>query len=189
MTLEERRKLLVGLLGDADSGVRAAAAGSLEQLESYQDLAQIVAALTAEKRATRVKAIFAMARINSAEVFPHLIELLKDVDADIRAAAVQVLGVKAHPKSLTSLVRHLKDPAPAVRVHTAEALGHFQDPRLVPYLAAMLGDADEQLVISAARSLGRLGTAEAAAPLAKLLHDARAPVRQAAAQALGVVPL
>ena len=189
MTLEERRKLLAGLLGDADTGVCAAAAGSLEKLESFQDLGQILAALSAEKRGSRVKAIFAMERINAPEIFPHLIELLKDADAEIRAAAVQVLGVKAHPKSLTSLVRHLKDPVPAVRVHTAEALGHFQDSRLVPYLAAMLGEADEQLVISAARALGRLGTAEAAAPLARLLGDARAPVRQAAAQALGEVPM
>lgn len=189
MSLEQRRKLMIELLSDPVEEVRAAAAAGLEQLESFQDLGQIIQGLKSEKRGQRVKAIYAMEKIRSAEVFPHLINLLKDPDAEIRGPAIQVLGVKAHPKSLNSLVKHLKDPAPAVRVHTAEALGHFDDVRLAPYLIALLGEEDEQLVASAARSLGAIGAPESAGPIAKLARDSRATVRIAALEALSRLPL
>jgi HEAT repeat protein len=130
MSLEQRRNLLIELLNDSEEDVRTAASAALERLESFQDLSQSVKDLESDKRGERVKAIFAMEYVKSADVFPHLIKLLKDPDADIRGAAIQVLGNKAHPKSLSSLVKHLKDPSPAVRVHTAEALGHFSDVRL-----------------------------------------------------------
>ena len=149
MSLEQRRKLLVTLLVDPEQDVRDAAAVALEKLESFLDLDQIITELTAEKRGQRMRAIYAMEYIQSPDVFPHLINLLKDPDADIRSAAIQVLGGKAHPKSLSSLVKHLKDPSPAVRVHTAEALGHFHDSRLIPLLSSLLQSDDEQLVISA----------------------------------------
>lgn len=189
MSLEQRRNLLIELLSDTEEEVRTAAADALERLESFQDLAQIVADLASDKRGQRVKAIFAMEYIKSADVFPHLVNLLKDPDPDIRGAAIQILGVKAHPKSLNSLVKHLKDPSPAVRVHTAEALGHFSDARLVPYLVSLLQDEDEQLVISAARSLGSIGSPEATAPLMQLAKDDRATVRAAAVKALIELPL
>lgn len=189
MSLEQRRNLLVGMLNDADEKVRLAAASALETLESFQELKQILESLRSDKRGERVKAIFAMEKVISPDVFPHLVSLLKDPDPDIRSVAVQILGVKAHPKSLNGLVRHLKDPAPAVRVHTAEALGHFKDARLVPYLSAVLNDQDEQLVVAAVNSLAAINLPEAVPPLLPLCKDSRAVVRQAAAAALGKLPI
>lgn len=189
MSLENRRNLLIGLLQDADESVRLAAAGALEALESFQDFDQILENLGSDNRGQRVKAIFAMEKVNRLDVFPPLIALLRDPDPDIRSTAVQVLGSKAHPKSLNSLVRHLKDPAPAVRVHTAEALGRFRDARLVPYLAAVLKERDEQLVVAAINSLAAINAAEAVAPVASLVGDGRAVVRRAVANSLGQLPL
>ena len=189
MSLEQRRNLLIELLNDAEEEVRVAAAAALERLESFQDLQQIIQGLKSDKRGQRIKAIFAMENVKSADVFPHLIGLLKDSDADIRGAAIQVLGVKSHPKSLNSLFKHLKDPSPSVRVHTAEALGHFDDVRLAPYLVSLLDDDDEQLVASAARSLGAIGSPDSIGPLVKVAKDSRATVRVAAVQALSELPL
>ncbi len=189
MSLEQRRNLLIELLNDSEESVRSAAAAALERLESFQDLSQIIQDLRSDKRGQRVKAIFAMENVKSTEVFPHLIGLLKDSDADIRGAAIQVLGVKAHPKSLNSLVKHLKDPSPSVRVHTAEALGHFDDVRLAPYLVSLLAEEDELLVAGAAKSLGSIGSPDSVAPLAKLTKDSRAKVRVAAIEALCELPL
>ena len=157
--------------------------------KSIQQLEEIVQELESDKRGQRIKAIFALENVKSTDVFPHLIGLLKDPDADIRSAAVQVLGVKAHPKSLNSLVKHLKDPSPSVRVFTAEALGHFDDVRLAPYLVSLLAEDDELLVVSAARSLGSIGSPDSVTPLAKLTKDSRATVRVAAVQALSELPL
>lgn len=189
MSLGQRRNLLIELLNDSEEEVRAAVATALERLESFQDLSQIIQGLKSDKRGQRVKAIFAMENVKSTEVFPHLINLLKDPDADIRGAVIQVLGVKAHPKSLNSLVKHLKDASPSVRVHTAEALGHFDDVRLAPYLVSLLDDDDEQLVASAARSLGSIGSPDSVEPLTKLTKDRRVTVRVAAVQALSELPL
>ena len=189
MTLEERRNLLISLLKDADEEVRLAASQALEALDSCQELEQIIRNLRSDKRGLRIKAIFATEKVTSTEVFPPLIGLLKDPDPDVRSAVVQVLGSKAHPKTLNHLVRHLKDPAPAVRVHTAEALGQFRDARLVPYLAAVLDSSDEQLVVAALHSLGALNAPEAADRLQTQCKDQRAVVRRAAAEALGTIPL
>ena len=189
MTLEERRNRLVELLNDSEEDVRLAAALALDRLDSFQDIDQIIRGIESNNRAQRVKSIFAMGYIKSSAVFPHLVSLLKDPDPDIRSAAVQVLGKKAHPKSLNSLVKHLKDPSPAVRVHTAEALGNFRDERLVPYLSSLLSDQDEQLVISAAKALGSIGASGCVEPLTTLTKDVRTTVRLAAVKALGELPL
>ena len=107
-------------------------------IRSYYALSHVVSLLEQGNRGQKVQALIALESIDSPRAFPLLLEALKDADADIRATAVQVLGKKAHPKTIGSLLRHLKDPHPAVRVHCAEALGHFADSRLVPYLAAVL---------------------------------------------------
>jgi HEAT repeat protein len=114
-----------------------------------------------------------------------LLAALKVADADIRCAAIQVLGQKKHAKALEYIVRHLKDPHPAVRVHTATVLGNFNDRRIVPYLVAVLGDDDEELVVSAIDSLGKIGFAGAEQSLLKLVQDTRVRVRCAAVRALG----
>lgn len=189
MTLEERRKRLIELLNDSEEEVRLAAALALDRLDSFQDIDEIIKGLESNNRGQRVKSIFAMGHIKSSAVFPHLTSLLKDPDPDIRSAAVQVLGGKAHPKSLNSLVKHLKDPSPAVRVHTAEALSNFRDERLVPYLSSLLSDQDEQLVISAAKALASIGASSCVEPLTSLTKDVRAAVRLAAVKALGELPL
>ena len=84
MSLEQRRNLLIELLNDSEEEVRVAAAAALECLESLQGLQQIIQELKSDKRGQRVKAIIAMEKVKSMDVFPHLIGLLKDPDADIR---------------------------------------------------------------------------------------------------------
>ena len=45
-------------------------------------MAKIVSDLKSDKRVDRVRAILAMEKIKSADVFPHLINLLKDPDPE-----------------------------------------------------------------------------------------------------------
>ena len=80
MNLEERRKLLVDLLADPDESVAAAAAAVIEQLESFQDLQQIVANLQSDKRGVRVKAIYATEWINSPVITSYSIHYTKLYD-------------------------------------------------------------------------------------------------------------
>jgi len=181
---ELRKKVLLKALNDPEDAVRQAASQALEKIEASWSLSHITALLKEGNRGQQVKALIALERIDSLQIFPLLLTALKNPDADIRAAAVQVLGHKAHPKTLGNLVKYLKDPHPAVRVHCADALGNFADARLVPLLGACLQDADDALVVSAARSLGKIGSPQAEEALAAAATDPRAAVRAAALLAL-----
>ena len=168
--LAERRQRLKSALNDQDEEVRRLAAQALEHLEALQELDHLLEVAQGAERGLRVQALFALERATSERVFPVLLAALEDGDADIRCAAVQVLGHKCKPDTLGPIVKHLKDPAPAVRVHVVDAMGRFGDPRLVPY-----------------RSLGQIAAAAAQDFLLPLLDDPRPKVRREAVSALGVL--
>jgi HEAT repeat protein len=165
--------------------VRLAAAEALEKLEAIMDIEHILGLLKDGGRGGRVRALYALEKVNSPRAFPPLRAALKSPDPDIRGVAVQMLGKKKNPKTLEHLVRHLRDPHPAVRVHAAEALGYFSDRRLVPYLAAVLVEGEANLVIGAIRSLAAIGAPDAEKSLLPLLDDPRPAVRREAARAIG----
>jgi HEAT repeat protein len=183
--LERRRQVLQEALRDKDEEVRVAASEALERLEAVQSLDDILQVLRGGNRGQQVRAIFALEKIHSPRVFPPLLAALRVADADLRCAAIQVLGEKRHVKALEFLVRHLKDPHPAVRVHAATALGNFCDRRLVPCLSAVLADEDEELVVAALESLARIGFAEAEGAVLRLTDDSRTRVRCTAMKVLG----
>ena len=97
--LEDRKQALRERLKDPDEGVRQAAASALDALESALDLTEILDLLKRGSRGQRVKALLALERINSVEVFPPLLAALSFPDEDIRSTAVQVLGRKKIPRS------------------------------------------------------------------------------------------
>ncbi|MEZ4484919.1 MAG: HEAT repeat domain-containing protein [Syntrophotaleaceae bacterium] len=121
--------------------------------KSLQGLDQIARVLKSGSRDQQIRAIYALEQVLSPKVFPPLVAALNSQEADVRSAALQVLGKKQNVKVLKYMVRHLKDPHPAVRIHAAEALGNFSDRRLTPFLTALLQESDEELVKSAVRSL------------------------------------
>ncbi len=181
----ERWQALKQMLKDDSPEVRNAAAEALEQLESLLCVDEVIASMGSGARGRRIQAIFSAQQIDSSRIFQPLLKQLEDMDADIRVAAVQVLGHKRHPKTLGELVKRLKDPDSSVRYYAAEALGGFGDKRLISYLAPLLGGADSNLASCAAGALGSIGAPEAQGPLLKALEDKRPEVRAAAARALG----
>ncbi len=183
--LADRREALRNALNDPEERVRQAAAESLEQIELLGELEQLLRQAVEGARGERVKALFALEKARSERVYPVLLQALEDEDADLRAAAVQVLGRRHHPSTLKAVLKCLKDPEPAVRVHAAMALGAFGDRRLIPYLAAVLKARDDALVCAAIDSLARIGDPDAEEHLLTALQDPRSKVRAAAATALG----
>ncbi|MEJ2200506.1 MAG: HEAT repeat domain-containing protein [Desulfuromonadaceae bacterium] len=162
--LDKRKQALRERLKDPDENVRQAAARALEDLESAMDLEKLLEILKMGTRGQKVKALFALERINTPEVFPPLLAALTFPDEDIRATAIQVLGA-------------------------AEAVGAFSDARLIPYLVGLLTEQDAELVKSAIRSLGTIGRKDAEAPLLEMLNHAQASIRLEAALALGKLEL
>jgi HEAT repeat protein len=141
MMLKNRKEALVEALSDTESAVREAAAAALEKLESLQGLEAISRVLKTGSRDQQIRAIYALEQVVSPKAFSPLVAALSAKEADVRGAALQVLGKKKNVKVLKYMVRHLKDPDPAVRVHAAEALGNFSDRRLTPSRERSAGSA------------------------------------------------
>ena len=83
--VEDRKKRLIELLRDPDPEIRKAAAESLNIVESFSSLDKILEVLQGGERGAKVNAIFALERIDSDKVFPPLLQLLQQADADLRA--------------------------------------------------------------------------------------------------------
>jgi HEAT repeat protein len=185
--LDDRKKRLIELLRDPDPEIRKAAAESLEVVESLYSLEQILEVLQKGERGAKVTAIYALERIDSDKVFPPLLQILQQADADLRSASIQVLGAKKNPQTLGTLVKHLKDPHPAVRVHAAEAVGNFPDKRLIPYLATLINQKDDTLAAAVTKSLGMIGGSESEEHILAAMQDSRPSVRLAATRAIAAI--
>lgn len=96
--LKKRKEALVEALSDAESGVREAAAAALEKLESVQGLDAIARVLKNGSRDQQIRAIYALEKVASPKAFSPLVAALSAEEADVRGAALQVLGKKRMSK-------------------------------------------------------------------------------------------
>lgn len=160
---------LTRALRDQDTGVRKAAARTLESLG-----------------------------VHAAEAVPALKDSLQDGSADVRAAAATALGQVGFAAQIAAeaLIRASDDPVERVRVAVIVAiarLGHLV-PSLqsfVPVLLTRLEDISAEVRSAAASAFGQLGVAFSSPvvveALIKTLADAQSHVRTSAARSLGQV--
>jgi HEAT repeat protein len=69
-----------------------------------------------------------------------LVALTRDVDANVRAAAVEALGARSGDEVAEATLALLEDPAWFVRVHAARAAGHAAGAAGADAVARLLGD-------------------------------------------------
>jgi len=96
-----------------------------------------------------------------------LVELARDEDANVRAAAVEALGNRKSEEAAEATVALLDDAAWFVRVHAARAAGHAAGPDAAPAIARLLGDERWWVRTAAKDALEGLGkdAAEALVPI------------------------
>lgn len=184
--LENRRNALRSMLNDPQLEVRQAASASLDVLDAVADLDPLLDKLQHGERSEKLAAAFALERVNSAKIFPPLLEALKSDDPDLRLVVVKVLGIKKHPKTLGALVKVLDDSESGIQTEAARVLAGFADRRLPEYLAPLL-QREEQVALAAIETLGQLAFPEGEEPLLEALRDQRAAVREKAAEMLGKI--
>ena len=187
--IRQRIDVLIPLLKDADPDVRATAARSIEHLEVSCDINEILHALKTGDTGTRIGAIHALGEIGGEKVVAPLIYCAGRPEADIRAAAVEMLGCLAEPSALPVLLERLDDQNTAVRTRAIAALSNFPASavlydRLRPFLKA----SDGELEAEAALALARLGDSASTDTVITLLVSPHASTRKAAAIALSRFP-
>ena len=110
----------------------------------------------------------------------------RDKRAQVREAALHILGMGAFPGITPVLVERLEDPVPAVRLQAARALGHAGDLTALPALIKALRGADEQLGGQIFHALVHLGSAAVPA-LIKESESASPWIRWHCMRALGEI--
>lgn len=112
-----------------------------------------------------------------------LIELTRDVDPNVRAAAVETLGSRGGPGAAEAALALLEDPAWFVRVHAARSAGHVLGAAAAPAIARLLSH-DRWWVRTAAKDALR-GLGRAAIPaLIPVLSSPDGFARNGAAEVL-----
>ena len=133
------------------------------------------------------EAIFAYAALYMMGQTDMLIDITNAAtlpDAEVRMAAIGVLGRLKRPSSLALLSQAVYDPNPSVRAFAAGALGEFGSPGGVAPLTHALGDEMAMVRGVAAGSLGRLGLKENRPLLQALTRDPSLQVRASAVESL-----
>lgn len=179
------KERLAAALGDADRTVREATASAVQQSPPRTRTPEMVAAiLRANVRNVHDRSRDELVRIGGAAVKPTA-ALLRDADAEVRVAAVEVLGRIADPGVVEPLLGALGDRASAVRRAAARSLAKTREAKVVRALSRTLADEDCGVREAAARALGDLGDAAAVEPLLGALQDPDWHLRWVAAQGLG----
>jgi HEAT repeat protein len=187
--IRQRIDVLIPLLKDADPDVRATVARSIEHLEVSCDINEILQALKTGDTGTRISAIYALGKIGGSKVIAPLSYCAGRPEADIRAAAVEMLGQLAEPSTLPVLLERLDDPITAIQAKAITALSNFQaSPALYERLRPFLNAGNGELESETALTLARLGDLASIDAIITLLTSPHASTRKAAAAALSLMP-
>ncbi len=121
--------VLIGALKDSHEAVRRHAAEAIGELDPAPELLSAIAEVFVSTDArTRKGAILSLLEIDSSRWLVFLEKAVKDPDADVRQAAVAVLGETNVPEAIPLLRERLRlDPDPAVRAEAAYRLRTAQD--------------------------------------------------------------
>jgi HEAT repeat protein len=188
--IRQRINLLCPLLKDSDPEVRATASRAIEHLEVTSDIDEVLQALKTGSMGARIAAIHALGEIGGEKVIAPLVYCAGRPEADIRSAAVEVLGRLAVPATLPVLMERLDDANQAVQARVIIALGRFPSSAgLCERLRPFLNERDGSLEAEAALTLARLGDVASVADIAALLSSPHVSVRMSAATAISLLPI
>jgi hypothetical protein len=171
---------LIALLEeDADRDVRSACARSLGCLQATNAVRPLVEALVG-RRVPHARAAQALLAIGPSAI-PELLSLLSADEPEVRAWAVELVGLLGDASHGDELIHSLRDTSAEVRVRSARALGRLGAAVAAEELRGALGDRVPAVRGAAASALGRLRDPLAFDPLLELARsDLFEPARDAA---------
>jgi hypothetical protein len=173
---------LLAALADPSREVRSAAARSLGLLGSRQAVEPLVLALV-ERRVPRAIGGQALLTLGSEALGP-LRPLVLHAEPDVRAAAVELVGLLGDPVDARLLTGRLRDSAAEVRAKAARALGRLGADEATAELREALRDRIGFVRANAAVALGLVGDRASASALLEVARSDEFDPAQAAARAL-----
>ena len=169
-------------LSDPDHEIRIAAAEALSRADPDATLS-ILESRRQDPR-TRLGVALAYGRMGSNRCTP-LLEMLKDPDAEVRAAAAEGVG-RCGLATVAELAGALdREPAPRTARALVGALGKAGGDEAVAALERVLATGDPALRFEAVHALGMTASPRALEPLLSALADPETSVRTVALSALG----
>jgi HEAT repeat protein len=184
----EGRVHLCAGLGASDPDLRLVCIRSLGLLGDRTALAPLLGALHDDREDLVEAAVQALCRIAPGcreEALAALRPLLEAGDAQLRVAAVTVLGELDGAEIVPTLNFALKDEAALVRRGAVRAIEKHPGTEQVPALMIALTDEDPEVRRLAAEALGTSGGSQAVHALGLALKDEDIWVRAAAVRSLG----
>jgi HEAT repeat protein len=172
---------LLDALDDPVRDVRSAAARSLGRLRAVEAVDPLVHAL-AYKRTPRAVAGYALLSIGP-PALPRLRPMLSDDHAEIRAAAVELIGLLGNASVAGELGERLRDGSAEVRAKAAHALGRLAAEREAGRLRETLNDRAGFVRAAAAEALGLVGDRDAGEELLAVAREDDFDPARAAARA------
>ena len=159
-------------VGASDWKVRRAAVDALRQTASRDDVEHLIQTLRREHQDINVLSSALQVLVSAdVDVAPALIQLLTDVDPNLRMHAALALGQLRSHEAAGALTARLTDDDHNVRFHAIEALGKLGAPDAIEPLAGIAGSGDFFLAFAAIDALGRTDDARVAPRLTALLGD------------------
>ena len=121
----------------------------------------------------KLRILWILKHVGNKNILGFLKECMKDNNDEIRARAVEVMGVVGGKEEVDFLMEAYKKESRVVRLSIINSLGFLEDKRAVPLLIEALKD--KMLKNSAAYALGLIGDNRAVLPIAKCLDSANRP--------------
>ena len=173
---------LVAALKDERREVRSAAARSLGRLQAVAAVEPLVYALVGRgiPQAVVGQALLAI----GPDALRSLRELEARAEAEVRAFAVELVGLLGDASDGSLLVERLRDSSADVRAAAARALGRLGARAAAEQLRSALADRIPAVRVWAASALGVIGDRDAVEPLRAQAGEAHFEAARAAAQAL-----
>jgi HEAT repeat protein len=186
------------LHGDADAGVRAAAAEALGRFvllgefgdigprdaQTVTDALRATIADRSESVEVRGRALEAVGACSQTWAKRLIQESYDSAEDHMVLSAVQAMGRSADTHWVSTLIDELQSTDARLRYEAASALGQIEDDAAVPYLAELLDDEDSEIQEAAIHALGEIGGDDAIVVLRRRADDPDERVASAVREAL-----
>ncbi|NLE49626.1 MAG: hypothetical protein GX614_14610, partial [Sandaracinaceae bacterium] len=181
----ELHALLPPLILDEDPRIREMAMDAASALGLEEAVAPLFEILRSGDEAERIRAVKALAAIDSPSARDALSRALLDPVTEIRVAVLSNARVQA--ELIAPAASALDDVDASVRALAARALGESGEQSALLSLIGKLGDPSVDVRVAVARALGELGAEESIPALGGALEDPEGHVREAAAISLSKI--